>query len=438
MSPNLARLLPRRPGRRGAGGALHRRYRRADGKGRTTTPGCSSACASRRSRCCPAAPRSEVVPELGPEPDDLVLTRLHGLDPMAGTDLDPVLRNLGVTHDRRHRRVGERRRHQPRDGRGEPRLPGRRAPRRGVRHPAEYADAVIDNTLALLATDHHHRRPARRWEALSADGRDGRPGVRGDLRWGTIPALRALGGGALRRRRGRGRRRRAPRRWPSSRDAGRPGRAAFLAAGHRARRPGGDLGAQLLGVGRRAARPAVGRRRASCRSTPGTRAPRRPTSSSASRARLLVTVNGFLGNDYVGMLARPRPARPRAHRRAARGDGRRPGTVGVGRLPGHRRRASTAPSVDAPASPRSAPTTSSDILFTSGTTGQPKGVVCTHGQTLRALRRLGRRGRAARRRPLPRRSTRSSTPSATRPASSPASSVGRHARAACRCSTSRP
>ena len=31
------------------------------------------------------------------EDTDLVLTRLHGLGPMAGTDLDPVLRNLGVT-----------------------------------------------------------------------------------------------------------------------------------------------------------------------------------------------------------------------------------------------------------------------------------------------------------------------------------------------------
>ncbi len=37
-----------------------------------------------------------MLPELGPEPEDLVLTRTHGLDPMAGTDLDPVLRNLGV------------------------------------------------------------------------------------------------------------------------------------------------------------------------------------------------------------------------------------------------------------------------------------------------------------------------------------------------------
>jgi nicotinamidase-related amidase len=38
-----------------------------------------------------------VVPELDPQPSDLVLSRIHGLNPMAGTDLDPVLRNLGVS-----------------------------------------------------------------------------------------------------------------------------------------------------------------------------------------------------------------------------------------------------------------------------------------------------------------------------------------------------
>lgn len=38
-----------------------------------------------------------VVPELGPEPEDIQLVRYHGLSPMGNTDLDPVLRNLGVT-----------------------------------------------------------------------------------------------------------------------------------------------------------------------------------------------------------------------------------------------------------------------------------------------------------------------------------------------------
>jgi nicotinamidase-related amidase len=33
---------------------------------------------------------------VGVEPSDLILSRLHGLSPMTGTSLDPVLRNLGV------------------------------------------------------------------------------------------------------------------------------------------------------------------------------------------------------------------------------------------------------------------------------------------------------------------------------------------------------
>jgi nicotinamidase-related amidase len=39
----------------------------------------------------------EVVPEFAVAPADFVLSRIHGLSPMAGTDLDPVLRNLGVS-----------------------------------------------------------------------------------------------------------------------------------------------------------------------------------------------------------------------------------------------------------------------------------------------------------------------------------------------------
>jgi nicotinamidase-related amidase len=40
---------------------------------------------------------AEVVPEIGVEPEDLVMVRLHGLTPMTDTGLDVVLRNLGVT-----------------------------------------------------------------------------------------------------------------------------------------------------------------------------------------------------------------------------------------------------------------------------------------------------------------------------------------------------
>jgi nicotinamidase-related amidase len=40
---------------------------------------------------------ADVVPELAVTSSDFVLSRIHGLNPMAGTDLDPVLRNLGVS-----------------------------------------------------------------------------------------------------------------------------------------------------------------------------------------------------------------------------------------------------------------------------------------------------------------------------------------------------
>jgi nicotinamidase-related amidase len=45
----------------------------------------------------PGTPGAVVLPELGPEPTDLVLSRWHGVGPMGGTDLDAVLRNLGVS-----------------------------------------------------------------------------------------------------------------------------------------------------------------------------------------------------------------------------------------------------------------------------------------------------------------------------------------------------
>jgi nicotinamidase-related amidase len=39
----------------------------------------------------------ELHPGVGAEPEDLILPRLHGVSPMTGTSLDPILRNLGVS-----------------------------------------------------------------------------------------------------------------------------------------------------------------------------------------------------------------------------------------------------------------------------------------------------------------------------------------------------
>jgi nicotinamidase-related amidase len=44
----------------------------------------------------PGSPAAELVPEVEVEASDIVLARLHGLSPFHGTELDFVLRNLGV------------------------------------------------------------------------------------------------------------------------------------------------------------------------------------------------------------------------------------------------------------------------------------------------------------------------------------------------------
>ncbi|MDQ8706022.1 FadD3 family acyl-CoA ligase [Streptomyces sp. LHD-70] len=105
-----------------------------------------------------------------------------------------------------------------------------------------------------------------------------------------------------------------------------------------------------------------------------------------SGARLLVVDNGFLGNDYLAMLREGEPAgsgRPVAGlpdlREVVRLDG-------GGELPWERflDRAGRVPSTDVLA--RAATVVEedpSDMFFTSGTTGRPKGATTTHGQNLR-------------------------------------------------------
>ena len=148
--PNITRLLP---AARAAGvRVLHCVVqRRPDGLGSNHNAKIFSIGRGEVS-ILPGTPGAAVLPELGPEPTDLVLSRWHGVGPMGGTDLDAVLRNLGVSTivvvgvslniaipnvvmdavNAAYRVVV------PRDAVA------------GI--PTEYGNAIIDNTLSLLAT----------------------------------------------------------------------------------------------------------------------------------------------------------------------------------------------------------------------------------------------------------------------------------------------
>jgi nicotinamidase-related amidase len=103
-------------------------------------------------RLLPGSEAVRVPDAIGVAPEDIVLPRYHGLGPLTGTQLDNILRNLGVTTivgvgvsvnigmtDFAFSAVNHGYQFvMPRDAVA------------GV--PAAYADAVIDNTLSLVTT----------------------------------------------------------------------------------------------------------------------------------------------------------------------------------------------------------------------------------------------------------------------------------------------
>jgi acyl-CoA synthetase (AMP-forming)/AMP-acid ligase II len=103
-----------------------------------------------------------------------------------------------------------------------------------------------------------------------------------------------------------------------------------------------------------------------------------------SGARALLTVGDFLGNDYVSMLADADPDSPVLRRTVLLPDC---GAAAVDTLTwSDLLAAGTALPVQSAEAAVDSVTAEdlSDIIFTSGTTGHPKGVMITHGQSLRA------------------------------------------------------
>jgi biuret amidohydrolase len=149
--PNIGRLL--QSAREAGVDVVHCLVnRRSDGRGANDNARLFAAGKKFGADLSPGSEGGSLLPEFGPEDSDIVLIRYHGLGPMGGTDLDAILRNLGVSTivgvgvsvnvaipnfvmdavNKGYQFV------LPRDA-----VSG---------FPREYAETVIDNTLSLLTT----------------------------------------------------------------------------------------------------------------------------------------------------------------------------------------------------------------------------------------------------------------------------------------------
>ncbi len=96
MIQNVARLLE--AARKARVPVIHcLAERRADGQGANTNARIFRYMARAAVTLIPGSEAAALVPEIAVADSDLVLTRLHGVSPFHGTELDFVLRNLGIT-----------------------------------------------------------------------------------------------------------------------------------------------------------------------------------------------------------------------------------------------------------------------------------------------------------------------------------------------------
>ena len=125
---------------------------RTDGKGANRNARLFMGVQHAPVKLAPGSDAVQVPAEIGVTAADIVLARYHGLGPMTGTQLDPVLRNLGVTTIVGvgvSLNVGMTNLAFDAVNRGNQIVIPRDAVA-GV--PADYGQAVLDNTLNVIAT----------------------------------------------------------------------------------------------------------------------------------------------------------------------------------------------------------------------------------------------------------------------------------------------
>ena len=70
--------------------------RRADGRGANTNARLFQHMGRVENPLLSGSEAAEIVPEISVDERDIILSRLHGLSPFHGTELDSILRNLGI------------------------------------------------------------------------------------------------------------------------------------------------------------------------------------------------------------------------------------------------------------------------------------------------------------------------------------------------------